>query len=71
MFLNKAYGKELTEKQIIDLLGGKKILLKGLTSKKGTKYDAYLTPVGVTDFEYNGKTGHGFKFEMSFPDKEK
>lgn len=47
-------GKKLTKKQQTDLSAGKKVLVKGMTSKKtGKKFDAYLT------FN-NGKIGFAF-----------
>ena len=76
MTLGRAYGKELTEKQVKDLLEGKKILVEGLKSKKGGTYNAYLTPDGVQEYSYTGKDGteiNGFqyKFNIEFPKKEK
>ena len=75
MSIGRAYGKELTEEQVKDLLAGKKILLKGIKSKKGGTYDAYLTPDGVQEYSYTSKSGEeksGFqyKFNMEFPKKE-
>lgn len=70
MNVSKAYGKDLTEKQITDLLNGKKILVKGLLSKKtGKHYDAYLIPTGISENNYNNKTYYGYTFDMSFPSK--
>ena len=75
MTLGRAYGKELTEEQVKDLLEGKKILVDGLKSKKGGTYSAYLTPDGVQEYSYTRKDGtkfNGFqyKFNMEFPKKE-
>ncbi len=75
MFVNKAMGKDLTESQITSILAGKKTLIKGLTSQKG-KYDAYLTLAGTQEFSYQKQDGtyakgYGFKFDISFPKKEK
>ena len=76
MNLGKAFGRELTEEQLRDLLEGKKILLKGLKSKKGTTYAAYLVPDGVEPYSYIKKDGtetgaFRFKFTLEFPEKEK
>ena len=75
MNVGRAFGKELTEEQVRDLLEGKKILLKGLKSKKGSTYAAYLTPDGVEPYSYAKKDGakadgFQFKFIMEFPGKE-
>ena len=69
-------GRELDEDQVKALFEGKKILLKGLTSKKGKNYDAYLTPKGISDFHYTDKEGRevsGFQYdyELEFPEKKK
>ena len=46
-FGKKQYGKDLTPKQIRDLLSGKRILVRGLVSFKTKKtYDAYLSYSG-------------------------
>ena len=70
MQLAKAMGKELNDSQIKSLLSGKKTLVKGLTSNKGKKYDAYLIPNGTESFSYQKdgetKTGHRYKFTMEF-----
>jgi len=75
MTFGRAYGKELTEEQVKDLLEGKKIFAEGLKSKKGGTYNAYLTPDGVQEFSYTKKDGKEFngfqyKFKMEFPKKE-
>lgn len=75
MTFGRAYGKELTEEQVKDLLEGKKIFVEGLKSKKGGTYNAYLTPDGVQEYSYTKKDGtefNGFqyKFNMEFPKKE-
>lgn len=36
-------GKYLTEKQASEIMAGKEVLVRGLRSKKGTRYDAYLS----------------------------
>lgn len=80
MYLSKAFGKDLTEDQVSNLLQGKKVLLKGLVSrnpeKKQDPYDMYIEPDGVEDYSYtnkNGeeKSGSRFKFKTSFPEKKK
>jgi DNA topoisomerase-3 len=75
MSIGKAYGKELSEEQVEELLEGKRILVEGLKSKNGGTYKAYLTPDGIEEFSYTKKDGtevKGFqyKFEMTFPKKE-
>ena len=75
MTLGRAYGKELTEEQVEDLLEGKKIFVEGLKSKKGGTYNAYLIPDGVQEYSYTKKDGSEFngfqyKFNMEFPKKE-
>lgn len=74
MTVSKAMGKSLTDTQIKSLLQNKRILVKGLTSKSGKTYDAYLTPAGLESFSYqsaNGPvSGKSFKFEITFPPKK-
>lgn len=52
------------------LQDGKKILLKGLTSKAGKKYDAYIIPEGTEEYSYTKdgevKSGVKYKFTMEF-----
>ena len=68
--LGKAYGKTLNETQLRALLSGKKVLVKGLVSKKtGSPYSAYLIPDGVEEYTWNGKSGKQMKFKMEFPDR--
>ena len=74
MNVGRALGRELTEEQVRDLLEGKKILMKGLKSKKGSTYAAYLIPDGVEPHSYTKKDGteadgFQFKFIMEFPEK--
>ncbi len=68
-------GNPLSDEQVKTLLYGKKILLKGLTSKLGKKYDAYIIPNGIEDYSYirdgEKKSGKQFKFAMDFPKKRK
>ena len=72
MSIGKYMGKTLTDSQIKSLLAGKKTLIKGLTSKAGKSYDAYITPESVEPFSYtkkDGSTASGFqwKFVTEFP----
>lgn len=75
MNVSSILGVALSEEQVKNLLSGKKILLKGLTSKLGKKYDAYIIPNGIEDYSYtkNGETKSGkqFKFAMDFPKHKK
>ena len=53
MNVSRIMGVALSDTQVKDLLSGKKILLKGLKSKMGKKYDAYIIPTGVEDYSYS------------------
>ena len=69
MSLGYAMGKKLDDEQVKKLLNGEKILMKGLKSKKGGTYDAYLKPEGVEAYDYTNKDGDeklGFQFKFSF-----
>ena len=70
MNVGKALGVTLSDSQVKSLLGGKKILVKGLKGKKGS-YDAYLIPESIEEVFYtkDGKEIKGFqyKFKMEFP----
>lgn len=71
-----ALGQELTEKQILNVLNGKKVLFKGLKNKQGTEYDAYAVPAGVEDYTYKSKEGvdvpaKRLKFSIEFPKRTK
>ncbi len=74
MRLDCAYGKRLTENQIIALLKGDSINVT-LRSRKGKDFDAVLTPKGVKPYSYDkeGKivNGYQYDFEMAFPEKKK
>ena len=74
MNVNRIMGKVLTEEQVESLLAGKKTLLKGLTSKAGKKYDAYIIPEGTEEYSYTKdgevKSGVQYKFTMEFPKKK-
>ena len=76
MSLGYAMGKKLDEEQVKKLLGGEKIFMKGLKSKKGKTYDAYLKPEGVEAYDYTNKdgeekSGYQFKFSFEFPERKK
>ena len=65
----KVFGKTLTKKEWEKALKGERLLLKGLKSKAGKEYNAYVKPVGVEDYSYTAKdgskkTGKQIKFEM-------
>ena len=71
MNVSRIMGVALSDEQVTTLLAGKKILLKGLTSKAGKKYDAYIIPTGTEEYHYTKdgeeKSGVQFKFAMEFP----
>lgn len=73
MNVSRALGVQLSDAQVKNLLAGKKILVKGLTGKKGN-YDAYLIPESIEDFSYtkDGKEikGSQYKFKMEFPHRK-
>lgn len=75
MNVSRILGVALSDEQVKTLLSGKKILLKGLTSKGGKKYDAYIIPNGIEDYSYmkdgEKKSGKQFKFAMDFPKHKK
>ena len=74
MNVSRVMGAALTDTQVKDLLAGKKILLKGLKSKAGKPYDAYIIPSGTEEYHYTKdgeeKSGVQFKFVMEFPKKK-
>ena len=74
MNVSRVMGAALTDAQVKDMLAGKKILLKGLKSKAGKPYDAYIIPSGTEEYHYTKdgaeKSGVQFKFVMEFPKKE-
>ena len=74
MNVSRVMGAALTDAQVKDLLVGKKILLKGLKSKAGKPYDAYIIPSGTEEYRYTKdgkeKSGVQFKFVMEFPKKK-
>lgn len=73
MNVGKALGVTLSDSQVKSLLGGKKILVKGLKGKKGS-YDAYLIPDNIEEFFYtkDGKKIKGFqyKFKTEYPTRK-
>ena len=75
MNVSRVMGVSLTDAQVQDMLAGKKILLKGLKSKAGKTYDAYIIPSGTEEYHYikdgEEKSGVQFKFVMEFPKKKK
>ena len=79
MTFGYAMGKALSENQVVSLLEGKKILMKGLKSNKSgieKTYDCYLIPDGVQPYRFNGKdgaehSGYQYKFKIEFPKKKK
>ena len=75
MNVSRIMGVSLSDEQVRNVLAGKKILLKGLTSKMGKKYDAYIIPLGIEDYSYTkdgeAKSGKQFKFSLDFPKHKK
>ncbi len=75
MSVSRIMGVSLSDEQVTTLLSGKKILLKGLTSKVGKKYDAYIIPNGTEEYHYTKdaeeKSRVQFKFTMEFPKRKK
>ena len=74
MNVSRIMGVALSDEQLESLLAGKKTLLKGLTSKAGKKYDAYIIPSGTEEYHYTKdgkeKSGVQFKVVMEFPNKK-
>ena len=74
MNVSRIMGVALSDEQVVSLLAGKKTLLKGLTSKAGKKYDAYIIPSGTEEYHYTKdgeeKSGVQFKFVMEFPKRK-
>ena len=74
MNVSRIMGVALSDEQVESLLAWKKTLLKGLTSKAGKKYDAYIIPSGTEEYHYTKdgeeKSGVQFKFVMEFPQKK-
>ena len=74
MIVTKYYATAFSEKQIKDLLAGKRIKLRVEKGKDGKPYELYLTPIGVEEFSYSkdGKTTTGFQFQYKkeYPEKK-
>ena len=74
MNVSRIMGVALSDEQVESLLTGKKTLLKGLTSKAGKKYDAYIIPSGTEEYHYTKdgeeKSGVQFKFVIEEPNKK-
>ena len=66
MVLGRVLGVALTDAQVGELLAGKKILLKGLKSREGKGYDAYVSPVGTEEYSYtkDGEERRGVRFKV-------
>ena len=74
--MGKIFGQSLDAKQIKSLLAGKQVLLKGLTSKDGKKYDINVEidgtePYSLTAKDGSTKSGFRLKLKTSFPEKKK
>ena len=73
MNVSRVMGVPLSDEQVKAMISGEKILLKGLKSKKGSEYDAYIIPTGTEEYHYTKdgeeKSGVQFKFMMNFPNK--
>lgn len=69
-----AMGRRLSDQEVETLLAGERILLRHLTNKEGTEYNAYLTPAGVQEYSYekDGETRSGiqWKFDFEFPEDD-
>ncbi|SCY11122.1 hypothetical protein [Butyrivibrio sp. INlla14] len=69
-----AMGRRLSDQEVETLLAGEHILLRNLTNKEGTEYNAYLTPNGVQEYSYekDGETKSGiqWKFDFEFPEDD-
>lgn len=69
-------GKKLAPAEVKTLLSGGKLLVKGLTSRAGTKYDAYFFVGGTEPYSFSNKdgkniSGYRLKYLMEFPKKTK
>ena len=74
MDIGHVMGISLTDVQVKDIISGKKIFLKGLKSRQGKNYNAYITANGTEEYSYtkNGeeKKGVRYKVAMEFPGKK-
>lgn len=72
MSFGKVMGAELTRNQIKQLLLNKSVYVKGMRSKKGNTFDAYVTPDGIGEYSYTkgGNEIHGkqFRYKLDFSD---
>ena len=71
VMFGKVFGKELTNAEWKKVLKGEAIHVKGLVSKKGTKYNATLKPGKIEEFSYTKKdgtkaSGKSIHFDMEF-----
>lgn len=71
MQVSKYYTLKFSDKQVKSILAGKKVLIKGLVSKTGRKYDAYYKMKGVKENAYNGKISYLYDFDVEFPKRKK
>lgn len=70
MRISSYYKTKFSDKQVQDILAGKKILVKGLVAKTGKKYDAYYKMSGIRKLEYDGKITYQYEFDVSFPQRK-
>lgn len=72
---NRFMGTEVTDTAMKAFMEKKKVLVKGLVSKEGKKYDAYILPKGFkeTEYEKEGETkkAYNLEFDMEFPKSRK
>lgn len=71
IMIGKAYNKDLTKSQLTSILKGKKTLINGFISKKGTPYNAYLTLKGCSEFDFKGETRYGLNYDMELCNNKK
>lgn len=71
MRISSYYKIKFSDKQVQELLSGKRVLVKGLVSKTGKKYDAYYKVKGTKQTEYEGKTSYQYEFDIGFPERRK
>ena len=71
--VSRVMGIALSDEQVKAMLSGKKILIKGIKSSKGSVYDAYIIATGVEEYHYTKdgeeKSGVRLKFMMDFPQR--
>lgn len=71
MRISSYYKIKFSDKQVKELLSGKRVLVRGLVSKTGKKYDAYYKLKGTKQTEYEGKTSYQYEFDIEFPERRK